>query len=171
MRIPSVVFPDNDAIDTGFNIEALISKDYNKNVAFGLEFGYTTYTVSALGVDWGRVHSFPILADLILKMPFEINEFIVVPYLVNGVGGMINSGNESDSVADVSGNFDTDGTFLYKLGVGIDWYVNETVGFTFETSYRWATSEWEVYRGDGRTSSEEINVDALYLSGGLKFKF
>ncbi len=167
----SIVFPNDSAIDNGFNVEALISKDYNKNVAFGLEFGYTTYEVDALGVEWGRVHSFPILVDVIFKLPFEVNEFIVVPYIVNGLGCMINNADESDSVADVNGSFDADHTFLYKLGGGIDWYVNESVGFTFETSYRWATSDWTVTRGTGGAAEKDIDVNAFYLGGGLKFKF
>lgn len=164
------VVPKVKEFKNGWNIQGMISYDIWKFLAVGVESGYTRLQVKDSGIDYGYFNCIPILGDIIIKAPLDFNEVLVVPYIVNGFGGQINDFDESDTVSDLGINIDSDSGFAYKLGGGVDFYINDVIAINGEVSYMWTESKIKV-TGNNATITGNEKLDALYLGGGITVKF
>jgi Outer membrane protein beta-barrel domain len=165
------VIPKDDAFDNGFNVQGLLSYDVMDFIAIGLDVGWTTYDINDGGIDFGSVNSILILGDIILKYPMEVgDDFVLVPFLINGFGGVITNVDESSTVTSVGGSFEVENSFAYKLGGGFDFYFNEMIAVTFETSYLFNNADWTA-KVNSASADADINCNAYYVGGGLKVKF
>jgi len=81
----AVVPKDDDTDNTGY-IGGNIAYGINEYVAVGAEFGYAGWDDEEGGVDYGDIHSFPLLADVYLRYPMEIAQKACIPYVIGGIG-------------------------------------------------------------------------------------
>ena len=167
----SIVFPNEDDFLIGLNVEGVLSYDVLDYAAIGIETGYTTWKVKGSGNNIGRLNLIPILGDVILKYPMDLDGHIFVPYLTNGFGVLIADMDESRDVNRLGIAYDIDTSFLYKLAAGMDLYVNDSFALTFETSYQWSTATWTASDSNVSYSDTDFKADAFYLGGGFKIKF
>ena len=167
----SAVFPKADGADAGINIQGLLSYDLTEWLAVGLDAGYTRVDAYHLGFNVGTINAFPVLGDIIVKMPIEMENSTFVPYVVNGFGGFFsNVDTEKDIGGYLNTDVETDPAFIYKLGAGFDFYMTDSLALNFETSYQWADVDYSA-TWDGGSQSGTYSCDALYVDGGLKLKF
>jgi hypothetical protein len=167
----AVVPTRSDYFDAGISGQVAFTYGVFKWVAVGLETGYMHMDTKWEGVGLGEMHAMPLLADIIVKVPIEVGDAIVIPYIVNGCGALFSDINESKNVNQGT-KLETNIPFLFKLGAGVDVYVNDAFSITFETSYQWADLEYEAIFTDNSTAtSPKVDMDALYIGGAIKFKF
>ena len=154
-------------VDWGVGVSAAFnsSSDDTAFISTAVSYGITPYI--AIGVETGwqeadgdsqddTVGFVPILADLIFRVP-TVHESIV-PYGILGLGGSYVY-VDNDSRGD-----DDDTGFSWKLGGGIDWFINTQWIFNFEFAY------WDADVNLPRTS---LGNDASFwtLGVGLKYLF
>lgn len=167
----SWVHPSESHIDDGINIQGRITYDWNEYLAFGMELGYTRYGDDHYnGVTLGQFWSIPILADIIVQYPIDTGDYILVPYMVNGFGFSINQFDEDDEMDRVNWGMDIDTCFIYKLGFGLDFFINEWFALNFETSYQWMTITAKL-TGPGVDECDNGELNAFYLGGGASIQF
>ena len=164
----SWVNPNDNALKSGYNIEGLVSYDIWGFLALGIETGYTRIDVEASGIDFGHFNCFPVMGDIILKAPYEFENFKATPYIVNGFGALITDFTESSAISGVA--IDSRTGFLYKLGGGLDFYLMDWLGLNFEVSYQWAKVDLKASAGSTSLTGSQ-NMDALYLGGGVIISF
>jgi hypothetical protein len=151
----AVVPSKKDFFDTGISGQVALTYDVFKWVAVGL----------------GEMHAMPLLADIVVKAPIGVGDAIVIPYIVNGIGVLFSDIKESKNVYPGT-QLKTNIPFLYKLGAGVDLYINDAFSITFETSYQWADLKYKaIYTDDSSSTSPKVDMDALYIGGAVKFKF
>ena len=154
-------------VDWGVGVSAAFnsSSDDTAFISTAVSYGITPYI--AIGVETGwqeadgdsqddTVGFVPILADLIFRVP-TVHESIV-PYGILGLGGTY-AYVDNDHRGD-----DDDTSFSWKLGGGIDWFINTQWIFNFEFAY------WDADVNLPRTS---LGNDASFwtLGVGLKYLF
>ena len=170
--ITSAVLTSNDDFGTGLQFLAMGSYDLYKFLAIGVECGWTGWVdVKGGGIDAGTLSYWSVLGDVIFKVPFESDEFLIVPYVVNGFGVVIPSFDESDTATRMGVAVDNETAFLYKLGGGLDFFLTEVIGLNFEGSYQWADTKTKITRYGTDIGSEKSNLNAWYIGGGVKAKF
>ncbi|MFH1879000.1 MAG: hypothetical protein ABH883_09365 [Candidatus Omnitrophota bacterium] len=168
----SIVMPRESALKNGVQIQGLLSYDLYSFLALGVETGWTgAIKAEQEGIDLGTLNSWSILGDIIVKLPIKTGDFLFVPYVVNGFGGIVPDFDEGDTLSNAGLSIEYDPAFIYKLGGGLDFYITEMLGLTFEISYQWAdirgTGEWN----GTKIASGSDKIDALYIGVGLKLKF
>ena len=168
--IISAALPQDDNLKNGPGVHVDVSYDIAEMVSVGAEVGYTYYDVHALGVDWGKVHSIPMMGVFTIKYPMESEDWKFVPYIVNGFGALFTSVEEGSKVTNTGSRFDADTGFLYKIGGGIDIYLNDFYALSFESSYHWVQTDWQMYLEDASRTAN-VNPSGLYIGGGFKIKF
>ncbi len=169
----SAVVPQSTKnLDTGVGVQGIATYDVLKFLAVGAEAGYTMSDFNYESIYLGKAHTFPVLGDVIVKVPLGMGEYTVVPYGVAGFGVLFFDVQESGSVVDA---INTDTPFLMKFGGGIDFYLvankDFTVALNGEASYHVADVKI-TGRANGATfNSEQIDVNRSYFGGGLKIRF
>ncbi len=170
--ITSAVITSESDFSNGLQISAVGSYDIFKFLAIGVECGWTGFIdARGGGIDAGTLSYWSILGDVIFKVPIEMDDYLLVPYVVNGFGGVIPSFDESDTATRMGVAVDCSPAFLYKFGGGLDFYITEIIGLNFEGSYQWADIDCKATRYGTFLGSGPSKLDAWYLGGGVKVKF
>jgi len=168
----SVFMPKEGVFSNGVQVQGLVSYDIFKFLALGVEGGWTgAIGVETDGVDFGTLNAWSVLGDVILKAPVEVGDFLLVPYMVNGFGGVFPSFDESDTLSSFNMSVDYEPAFIYKLGGGFDFYITELSALGFEVSYQWADIKGKAELNGSEIASGTDKYDALYLGGRVKVKF
>ena len=166
-RDSSVVAPDRVGrwdwginIAAGFNDRSDDTAFYSTSIAYGVtpwialgaEAGWQEASLSNTE-DLGLV---PVLADIIIRVP-TVNA-TVVPYMVVGLGVM------GAYVTDTNNNDSDNTSFGWKLGGGVDWFLNERWILNLELAYYGSSA-------DLPRSSAGDSTSFWTLGGGLKYVF
>ena len=141
----------NDGADDSSFISATISYGVTPYIGIGIEGGWQEADGASGNETIGYV---PILADIILRIP-TVHEAIV-PYGVLGLGG-------AGVYAERDNADDTDDTgFAWKLGGGIDWFINNNWIFNFEFAY------WDI---DVDLPATSLGSDTNFWTIGVAIKY
>ena len=141
----------NENVDDAVFLSTAIAYGVTPYIAVGVEAGWQ----EADGSSDETVNFVPVLGDIIVRIP-NIHESIV-PYGVLGLGG-------AGVYVDNSGTDPDDTGFAWKLGGGLDWFINSNWIFNFEFAY------WSI---DVSLPTTSIGNDATFwtLGVGLKYLF
>ncbi len=120
----------NDGASDSSFISASTSYGVTPYLAIGVEGGWQEADGRASDETVGYV---PILADIIVRIP-NVHEAIV-PYGVLGLGVEGIYVTNSNGAGNNNGNDSYDTGFAWKLGAGIDWFLNTNWIFNFEFAF------------------------------------
>lgn len=151
-------FNDNNIDDTGF-IQLAADYGVTNYIAVGVSGGWqeadTAGDAESVGNGW-------VLFDIIVRNP-DLHEQLV-PYGVLGLGvvgsyatdenGSLNNGDDVDDTA-----------FAWKLGAGLDWFINEHWILNLEFAYFDANTDLP------GTSVADDDISFWTLGAGLKYLF
>ena len=155
----------------GFNVSAAINEgDVDNSAYFGLNASYGLMPWLALGISggWeegdidnaqfpGEVGIANVMADVILR--YQTQDSPYVPYAVLGLGGV------GSYLAQDNQNDDDDTTFGIKLGLGVDYFINDNWILNLEGAYFIADN-------DLRNATTTVDgTDHATLGGGVKYAF
>jgi len=167
----SAIIPTEDDSEVGIFAGGLLSYDILKYLAVGIEGGYAGYDIEYEDIKFGTLNSWPLLGDVILKAPMDVEDFTFTPYGVFGAGVLFSSFDESSILEAIGINIDTDTAFLMKFGSGIDFYVNDNLALNFEFSYYVVDIETDAQWGGQSFATDEVEADAWLIGGGGKIRF
>ena len=113
----------NDSVDDSVFVSGTISYGVTPYIGLGVEAGWQ----EADGQTGESVGVVPVMADIILRLP-TVHEALV-PYGVLGLGvaGVYTELDNQDDVDDTA--------FAWKLGAGVDYFINPNWIFNFELAY------------------------------------
>ena len=152
-------FNDSGADDAGF-IQAAWDYGVTPYIALGVEGGWQEASGSFSSEDVGSVH---IMGDIILRNPDWHDN--LVPYGILGLGVIGQYVTDEDGGAPTNNGNDVDDTgFGWKLGGGLDWFINPNWVLNFEVA--WFSSSVDL-----PGSSVANGVDYWTVGGGIKFVF
>ena len=149
----------NESSDTAPFYSTTLAYGVTPYIALGAEAGWQEADGEAADETVGIV---PILADIIIRIP-DVHESIV-PYGILGLGiggvyveddngtGPLNNGDDSDDTG-----------FAWKLGAGIDWFINTQWILNFEFAYWDVDVELPGTILDDQTSFWTLGVALKYL--------
>ncbi|MCG3176554.1 MAG: hypothetical protein MOGMAGMI_01512 [Candidatus Omnitrophica bacterium] len=155
-------------VDLGGYVAGAFNDNSIDDAAYvGLNMSYGVTPWIALGVEggWqqgehesepGEVGIANIMGDVILRWHIEGQEF--VPYGVLGLGA-------ASGYASIEDRDDRDDSaFAWKLGGGVDWFVNSNWALNFEASW---TDPGDLPSG----STANDDLDYVAVGGGIKYLF
>lgn len=118
--------------------------------------------------DIGELEQIPIL--LSLRTHLSTNPK-VSPYLTIGVGYYLNDFDMKSSIP-AGYDLDTDDSFGYHLGGGIEYFFNEHFAFNFDLKYIWSNVDVDIKTPGGYSVSDhKVDVDAFTSGVGFKYYF
>ena len=150
---------DGSGMDDAGYIQTNLSWGLTPWMAVGIEGGWWEANTSAANNESIGVGQ--ILGDFILRAPNVHDQ--IVPYAVLGLGyAGVYMQNEPSTPAQEGADND-DGSFAWKLGGGIDWFLNSNWAVNFELAFN----------GNGATMPQASteNADFWNLVGGIKYVF
>ena len=150
----------NDGVDDAAYVSGSVSYGVTPYIALGVEAGWQ----EADGSDFNdeSIGVVPVLFDVIVRWP-NLHESIV-PYGILGLGAIgVYATNENGAGARQGDDSDDTG-FGWKLGGGIDWFLNERWIFNFEFAYLSADV-------DVPTASVSSDYDFWTVGVALKYVF
>ena len=145
---------NDKADDTGY-IQGNIDYGVTPWIALGVEGGWQEANLSATE-DQGAAQ---MMFDIILRIPNHPFHEQLVPYGVLGLGavwGYVDDNNNNDS---------DDSGFGWKLGAGLDWFINDNWAINFEFAYFGSDVDLP------RSSAGNDASDFWTLGAGLKYIF
>jgi opacity protein-like surface antigen len=145
---------NDKADDTGY-VQANIDYGVTPWIALGVEGGWQEANLSATE-DQGAAD---LLFDFILRVPNHPFHEQLVPYGVLGLGAVW--GYVDNSGADDS----EDSSFGWKLGGGVDWFINDNWAVNFEVAYIGSSIDLP------RTTAGNDASDFWTVGAGLKYIF
>ena len=157
--------------DSGY-LGAKIAYGVTPWMAIGFESGWQEAgTAANFDEDVGRV---VLMGDLFWRIPVRNNQFwnwtvenpMFVPYVVLGMGTVTTYvTNAPPPATNTNGDDEDDTVFGWKIGGGVDWFVNEHWAMNIEISY--LNNEPHL---TGTTVSLN-QLDFWTLGGGLKYVY
>ncbi len=167
----SVLIPTEDEAGTGIYIGGLFSYDILKYLAVGIESGYAQVDMESNDTKLGTLRAVPLLGDIIVKVPIEMDKFTLTPYGLVGIGVLFPDFAESDIVKNAGLSLETDTAFAMKFGGGIDFYVTKNIALNFEASYLMAEIDAKANWNGQTYATDTLKADSWLIGGGLKVRF
>jgi len=164
------VFPADDDIDSTWYVGGNLAYSISNYIAIGGEVGYSSWEDENNGLDYGDVRAIPLLADLYLRHPIDMDGQLFLPYAVVGVGVVFFDYDESSLLESNGIEVDMGTELGVKLGAGFDYFVQEDVALNFEGSYLWSDTDMTV-AAFGQQASADIDTDSWMIVGGVKIYF
>lgn len=154
-------FVDSSGIDDTGYIGLNLAYGITPNVAVGIEGGW--WEADGSDVNDETVGAGNIMGDIIVRIP-TLHDALV-PYGILGLGfaGTYVT-NENGNGAN-RGQDDYDGSFAWKLGGGLDWFVTEHWIANFEIAFVGTDPTFDTARTDVKDS------DYWTVVGGVKYAF
>ena len=166
------VFPNRDKAQQAAYIGGNITYGISNYIVVGAEAGYIKWDEEDNGVDYGDVIVVPILGDIYIRCPIDIEKLdsTLAPYVIGGLGGTMPSYEESAFLNANGVSVEFDPALAAKLGAGFDYFLTDKVAVNFEGSYIWAGAEAVTDTAGTITTSNE-DLDWWMIKGGVKFFF
>ena len=149
---------NSDFEDAGY-VQANVAYGVTPYIALGMEAGWQEGEGTGNEENIGIV---PVLADIILRSPDWHDQ--MVPYAVLGLGMVGVYVTDEDGTNPLNNGDDVDDvTFGYKIGAGIDWFLNENWVAIFEIAFFGSSPDIE--------GSSIKDTDFWMIGAGLKYAF
>ena len=121
----------NDSVEDAAYFSTSVSYGVTPYIALGVEAGWQESDGAEINEE--MVGAVPILFDIIVRVP-TVHESIV-PYGVLGLGAIGVYATNEDGTGSRQGDDVDDIGFGWKLGGGLDWFLNDRWIFNFEFGY------------------------------------
>jgi opacity protein-like surface antigen len=151
-------FNESGLDDAGY-AQANVAYGVHRNIAIGVEGGWQEGDTDALNEE--SIGIGLVLADIIVRCP-DVHDALV-PYFVVGLGGAGAYATNENGTGALQGDDSDDTAFAWKLGGGLDWFINPNWVINFEVG--WVDLDVEL-----QTASTQPS-EMLTVTGGLKFVF
>jgi opacity protein-like surface antigen len=152
-------FNDTNVEDAGY-VQANVSYGITPYIAIGAEAGWQEADGS---FDEENVGSAQFMADIIVRNPYLHDA--LVPYGVVGLGSIHQYVTDEDGGGPNNNGDDVnDSSFGWKIGGGVDWFLNPNWALNLEIAYFGASN-------DLPGSSAPDGSDFVTVGGGIKFVF
>lgn len=150
---------NSDSDSTGF-YGGTVAYGVTPWIALGVSAGWQEAEVDTdSDQDLGLV---PIMADIIVRFPNV--HATVVPYGVLGLGVIGAYVTDENGVGPTNNGDDSDDTaFGWKIGAGVDWFLNERWIMNFELAYYSADPDL--------TNTQVSDIDFWTLGAGIKYLY
>lgn len=178
--------------DAGIKIGGVLpSSTEGSNVAFiGGDIAYGINEWSAIGfstgwtdaklrvqngrdveVNGGKYGMLPLFADLILRAPTPVHYDYLSPYGVLGLGTIVTHRLTTQDLANYNLTSSIDSGLAFKLGLGLDWFMNSNWIFNMELSYIFSGVTVNIINPSNNATIDSKDLDYLYLGVGLKYLY
>jgi outer membrane protein W len=167
-----VNLPSDHDQDDNIYLGGNLSYAFNRYVMIGCEAGYAKWDEDAAGADYGELRAVPVLGDLYVRHPFDIEDkgYTFAPYVVGGVGAIFWDFDEGAFLEAAGVSVDMDTELALKAGVGFDFFFSENTAINMEGGYMWSDAEVQV-QAIGARAAEEIDTEWWTIKGGFKYFF
>jgi len=166
----SAFVPGTSTFKTGYYVGGQVSYDMMRWFALGVEAGYLQTELQSSGENIGTLRGCPLLADLILKVPMDMDSFVFTPYGVAGFGCLLMDITSGDAITD-NGRIDVNTPFLMKFGGGFDATFLIVLVIFFEASYIYTKIEFNEKLTNQTFGLGKENLNAGFVGGGIKYRF
>ncbi len=152
---------DGEVDDAGY-IGMSMSYGMTPYIRLGVSSGWQESDVdNASEVETGSVD---VMGDIIIQNPYLHDT--LVPYLIVGLGVIGTYVTDENGIAPTNNGDDVDDTsFGWKIGAGLDWFVNDNWIVNFQVA--WLDSSNDL----PGTTIDGDGGDYFLVGGGLKFAF
>ena len=168
--------PTDDGISAGVQVTGRADYGLNRWLALGFSGGWQGFELdSASGtgitVNGADLTGFPLFADFIFRVP--VGDMPYEPYVIAGLGTVIwdvsdTSAFSSTSSADIS--TEVESSLAFKLGGGLDYFVNNNWILNFEAAYVFNDSD-VTFTSSGSSATTSVELDYWTVGGGVKHHF
>ncbi|MEA3328557.1 MAG: OmpW family outer membrane protein [Candidatus Omnitrophota bacterium] len=158
----------------GFFVIGILTYDLGDYLAIGVESGYMEYDLEftdAGTYDMGTARNIPLFGDIILQYPFDLEEYVLVPYGIFGVGVVFTDFKESDWATTNNISVSTKNAFAMKYGAGFDFYITDSIAINVEGAYLDTDIDTTIAVTGIGSDSNDIRNDSWMVGGGLKYLF
>ena len=174
----SGAIPTEDGLSTGVSVLGDVSYGINQWLAVGFSGGWAAFgmddaTVSGITIPGPDVNGFPLFGEIILRAPIANQSY--VPYAVAGFGTVIWNVDDTTTSNGIHVQTDVSTAFAFKLGGGVDWFINDHWIFNINGAYVFSRPDTTVTVSAGSLSASAVSQNDKYdywtVGGGLKFLF
>lgn len=170
----SGLLPDESDADNTVFVGGSLAYGLTEWLAVGAEIGWAETEIeerlsTGVIVNYGDLSTIPVLADLILRVPLKDSSF--VPYGKVGLGAAFYDFDESALLTTNGISVDVDTSFAAKLGIGLDWFLNDDWVLNLEASHTFADADATYRTTSGVSATGEVDTDYWLIGGGLKYVF
>jgi outer membrane protein W len=169
----SGAFSTDGDVDSSYYIGGNVSYGIYEWLAVGMSTGWTEGDAeSSLSngqeIESGDFRTIPLLVDFYFR--WYRREEPYVPYGVVGLGVMFHRFDENEDLAGRGIDIDDESGFGARLGLGLDWFVNDSWIVNVETSYFFSSTDLD---SDSTSSviAEGPDTDYWLVGGGVKYLF
>jgi len=166
----SAFVPGSNKFKPGYYVGGQVSYDFYRWFALGVEGGYLESELKSSGVDVGKFQGGPVLADVLLKVPMDMNSFVFTPYGIAGFGALFSNVQSGDVITN-NGRIETNATFLMKFGAGFDIILYDSVVINFEASYIYTKIDFNEKLTNQSFGLGSVDLNAGFVGGGVKYRF
>jgi hypothetical protein len=161
--------PGKAVFEPGYYVGGIVTYDIYRWFAVGVETGYLRCDIKKDSTDLGDFSAAPILADVLIKAPLDMIDFIMVPYFIGGLGVLI---GDVDEGSGISGTIETTPSLLMKFGLGLDFVVTESITLYFEGSYMFTKVRFAEHLNGAQTYGlNDADLDSGFIGGGIKLRY
>ena len=148
----------------------------NEWAAVGFSTGWTTAKLRVQNskdteINGGKYSMLPLFADLILRTPTPIHYDYLSPYGVLGLGTVVTHRLTTQDLANFGLGSKVDASLAFKLGLGLDWFLNSNWIFNMELSYIFSGVTVDILSNSNDAKVDSKNLDYLYIGIGAKYLF
>ena len=166
----SAFVPGTSTFETGYYVGGQVSYDLLRWFAIGFEGGYLQSELKGNGENIGTLRGGPLLADLIIKVPMDMDNFVFSPYGIAGFGCLLMDIKSSDVITN-NGRIESNTPFLMKFGGGFDAIFFDSFIINFEASYIYAKVEFTEKLTNQTFGLGKEDLNAGFVGGGVKYRF
>ena len=153
------VLTDGSGMDDAGFIQTNLSYGLTPWIAIGIEGGWWEANTSAANNESIGVGE--ILGDIIVRVPTIHDK--IVPYALFGMGYAGTYMQNEPATPAQQGADNSDGSFAWKIGGGLDWFLNENWAANFEFGFNG--------NGSSLPQASTNNSDFWSIVGGIKYIF
>ena len=148
----------------------------NEWAAAGLSTGWTDAKLSVdngrgAKINGGKFGALPIFADLIFRVPTPIHYDYLSPYAVLGLGTLITRNLTTQDLAGNNLASHLEHSIAFKLGAGLDWFMNSNWIMNFEMNYVFSGVKVDIINNSTHAAVDSTDLDHFYIGVGAKYLF
>ena len=148
----------------------------NNWAAVGASTGWTDAklrTVNGRGVEinGGKYGMLPLFLDIIYRAPTPAHYDYLSPYGVLGIGTVVTHKLSTQDLANYNLGSKVNSGLAFKLGLGLDWFLNTNWIFNMELNYVFSGVTVDIVNTGTNATIDSKDLDYLYIGVGSKYLF
>lgn len=172
LNVSAALSPENETSDSVY-VGGNLAYGVTEWVALGISGGWKESNlevdVNQQKLDSGDLRALPLFGEVIIRIP-AAPQTSFHPYLVGGIGGVFWHLDESSQLKSQGLSSDVENGFAFKLGGGLDWFVNDRWLVFFEAAYIVSDADVRVRNAAGADVGESNDIDFWTVGGGIKYR-